>query len=33
MLIASSEPEVTVVLVASVSSLVAVVPPTLRIVG
>lgn len=33
MLITSSEPEVTVVLVTSVSSLVTVVPPTLRIVG
>lgn len=33
MLIASSEPEVTVVPVTSVSSLVTVVPPTLRIVG
>lgn len=33
MLITSSEPEVTVVLVISVSSLVTVVPPTLRIVG
>jgi hypothetical protein len=33
MLIASSEPEVTVVLVASVSSLIAIMPPTLWIVA